>query len=168
MKRIGVLLLVLLVLSQALTVTAFAASDDGGGIGDVISAIGNFIWDVVDAIFDAVDWLLDGLKALFIPRQNYLRDMVKRVHGKLQEKLGGPVSTFSYLKNRFAKLKAYPNLSKNFTIQFPPGHLLAGIRINLIKDAGNVMVMVRGAFSGLVALTTAAFCYKKLVALLNT
>lgn len=169
MRRAAAVVLLLALLVPAMTLNAFAASDgDGVGLWDILDGIGSFFDWVVDSIGNAVIALLDGLKALFIPQTDYFPRVQKRLQDKLGERFGGLLSSMKYLRERFAALKAYPGLNKEFTVKFPKGHLLGGVSVNLIKDVPAVIAMVRGAFSGFVVLLTAAFAYRKITAFINT
>lgn len=160
------------VMVVCMAVPAFAADgDDGGVLGvlwDIFSAIGDFFAGIFRAIWNAVKWLLDGLKALFIPRNDFFPRAFQRMSDKLSEKLGGLLGMGTYLRQRFAELRSYRGLSDSFVLRFPRGHILDGASVDLLKGSAGVLSMIRGACSGLVMLMTFAFCYRKVHQFINT
>ena len=162
-------LLVVLVLFQTLTFTAFASTggDDGGSVWDLISGIGGFFSDLFTAIGNAVTWLLDGIKNLFIPHTDYFPRMYERLRDALGTKFGGLLSSMDYLRSRFGQLRAYHE-SDLFTLRFPASFpLLGGLSVNLMGGAAGAIGIVRGALSGFMMLWTAAFAYRKVQTLIS-
>lgn len=178
MKRVLLLLLVFLLLS-----TPVYASDGeeeesgliwriidaiGGFFKNIIDAIGSFLQAIVNALWEVIKWLADAIKALFIPHEDYFPKAFARLQTKLNEKFGGVLGAGGYLRDRFASIQPYDGLEDSLMLEFPEEHLLGGISISLLNGGSSLFSMLRGAFSGLLVIMTFAFCYKHLIAQINT
>lgn len=156
MKRgLTVVLVLALVLLLAVPVAA-STGDPIKGLGDLIK----------DWVIKAGEFVLDGLKTLFIPREDFFSRLADRLHSAFQEKFGSLLSLAQYLKERFSDLRAYNG--DLLVIKFPQDHFFGGVNLDLLNGAEGMVDMVRGAFSGFVVICTAIFAYKKVVAMINT
>lgn len=176
-RRRCLILIFVLVLVQLLALSVYAASDDSGSAWDVVASIGNFFSDLIttivdlgnaigDFIFSGVEFLLSGLKYLFIPPDNYFDKLTDILYGAFEKKFGSVLALANYLKTRFTGLQAYKG--DLFVMKFPKDHLFGGAKVNLLSGSEGIANMIRGALSGFVVLCTAAFCYKRVVSMINT
>lgn len=153
MLRRSVLILMLLVLVQALAFPVFAAADDEPGfVGTIISAVGDYIEGLGQT-------LLDGLKFLFIPSDDYYPRVAERLQSAFSEKFGGLVDLIRYLKDRFSNLPTYRK--DLLVLQFPPDHLFGGKKVDILANSQGLATMVRGALSAFVVLSVAAYVIRQ-------
>lgn len=176
-RRCCFILICVLVLVHLLAMPVFAASDDSGTGWDIVASIGNFFGDLIttivdmakaigDFIFSGIEFLLDGLQKLFIPSDGYFDRLIDRIYTAFEKKFGNVLALANYLKNQFSGLRVYKgNL---FVLKFPKDHLFGGREINLLSGGEDIANLIRGALSGFVMLSTVAFCYKRVVAMINT
>ena len=103
MIRFISLFLTVAVMLFSLTAPAYAADGEGDSgvfdvLWDIFSSIGNFFSGIFDAIWDGLKWLLDGIKTLFIPYEDYFPRAFERIKGKLSQKLGGISGLISMIR----------------------------------------------------------------------
>ena len=178
MKKISLFMVILLILVQLLTFPVFASMDDEPGfIWTILDVIGDFFTSLIQTIVNlgksiyetvmkGIEFLLSGLKMLFIPHDDYFDRLTDRLFAAFEKKFGSILALADHLKSRFTDLRAYKG--ELFVIQFPKSHLFGGWRIDLLNGSDGIAGMVRGAFSGFIMLSTVAFCYKKVVSMINT
>lgn len=196
-KKIAVFTVVIILLVPLMSFMAFAASDDGGTLwnvidamwdftrdiinnvakgfnnvvstlGDMIRAIRGFFSDLIRAIGNAVNALFSGLKQLFIPAPDYFFRTQSKIQDALHGKFGNFLYLSSYLKTEFSKLSSYKKIDGMFVMKFPKEHVLNGAKFDLFYYGKYYAPYIRLALTGLVTLATVAFCYRRILSMINT
>ncbi|HBR02306.1 MAG TPA: hypothetical protein DD738_06825 [Ruminiclostridium sp.] len=126
-----------------LTVPAWAAEggDDGG--------------------FSLGEFLLSGLEALFIPRDDFMENWHEDISQRFDDKFGGVRGGLGYLSERFQSLREYRGVDNIFTVAFPRGSFLYGIRMNLLEPAKDVLGWIRFCMTGVSVIATAVFSFHR-------
>ena len=101
-----------------------------------------------DGGFSLGEFLLSGLETLFVPLDDFIKDWHESISHRFDDKFGGVRGGLGYLSERFQSLREYRNLDNIFTVAFPRGSFLYGIRINLLEPAKGVLVWVRFCMTG--------------------
>lgn len=177
--RLAVVIVVALVVSLALTLSVFAASDSvGGGFSlwnlldglggffrDLINAIGGLISSIISALGKAISFLLSGLKALFIPSKESFSNFRDEILTRFDDKFGSVFSSLNYLSTRFGTLTAKSGLTESFKITFPRNSFLYGLSIDFLASPYDVIMFIRFCFTGFYCLSTAFIIYNKVNAM---
>ena len=137
-------------------------------IGEGVDAVGNFFVGIGQAIANGVSYLLDGIKALFVPKENFFSEQFQRIHDIWSNRFGGLIATADYLKGLFNNLTKSRQTSGLFTLNFNESTSIGTRSIDLLQHVRFALPLVRGALSGFITFLTVSICYKQVKELINT
>ena len=130
-----------------------------------------FFGDLFRVIRDVASWIIDGvldvLKLLFVPGQEFFTNMISEIQTRFDAKFGGLLDTGAYLNSRFSGVRAYSGMDGLFTVTFPRESFLYGISANLIEPAADILFWMRLCMTGIFVLLTAIACYRLVIRLIQ-
>lgn len=113
--------------------------------------------------------LLDGIKGLFIPDDEFFEDFQKEISDAWENKVGGLTRTWTAITDQFTKFnKADEDLK--LEIEFKDNHFFEGYKgtkADLFGGMGDFAKWFKGLCSGLVVVYTIYFCYKKIISMVQ-
>lgn len=176
-KKVIVSVLIVALLLPLLSFAVFAADEDGGfwdivdsiwnSARGILDGIGDFFSNLIKAIGNAVNALLNGIKRLFIPHDDYFPRFQNKIFDSFNKKFGGIIYISNYLKNKFSNISSYKKSSGILTLKFPKGTFFVGNSLNLLSYADYFFPLIRSVLTGFVTLLTVAFCYQRVRALIK-
>ena len=143
------------VLCLLLSTSVFATSSEpSGGEGGDNSGI--------------ISGLLDGLKNLFIPSDDFFIEFNNEINTAIDEKTGGLVSSFEYISEKFKALKTDSSKEVNLSMEFEKDHFFTGFggtKVDLLDGIDPVLKWIKPLISSVLVVFTVFISYQKVISM---
>lgn len=115
-----------------------------------------------------LDGLLDGIKDLFLPSEDYLQNWFDEIRDAASEKFGAIFDLYEILKEAAAAIQQETGEDKTFIWSIGANKMYPGspaVTVDIFQTAVPYFSKIRGWFTVILVILTAVICYRRIVSI---
>lgn len=110
--------------------------------------------------------ILDFVKDIFVPKDNYFNNQIAKLNNNVNKKLGGVAYLYKMVESFFSTLQTAP--STDYTVSVPNGFFGSGYKgfdLDFFHMAKPFINLMRAVITAFICIGTAVVCYRKIIKL---